>query len=46
MSQCPGVGVGAFSIGAWMTVGRPEASAAVSAGPSSSAALMNTPSAP
>ena len=27
MFQWPGVGVGAFSIGAWMTVGRLEASA-------------------
>jgi len=25
MFQCPGVGVGAFSMGTWMTLGRPEA---------------------
>ena len=33
MFQWPGVGVGAFSIGTWITVGISEASASSSAGP-------------
>ena len=46
MFQCPGVGVGAFSIGAWITVGRSEANASRSAGPRSPADSIMTPRAP